>query len=191
MHRTTFKPNYLKLAAALAGLLLLAGCPPGAGPNREAADVDLPANTYMAAPNKVFDGQTPFDVTWNVVYESKEKPFDPAINVSNRQLALARCSRCHECAFPQAFDQEHYGTPQWSPHYKGQDWAPVVRRMADMQDSFMNEVIAERIYNYLKDDTEGNYDESKDPHGANTIAGGNANSAEARGSARTVEAPQR
>ncbi|MCC7478934.1 hypothetical protein IT575_10815 [bacterium] len=163
----------MELALWLAGLLLLAGCPPAANDNaaEDANDQALASNTYMAAPNKIYDSSSTFDLTWNVVYESKEKPFDPAINVTNRQLALNRCQNCHECGFKFAFDMDNFGTTNWNPRYKADEWAPVVKRMVDKPGSFMNEQIAERIYNYLNEESLGLYDESKDPRGRNTISG--------------------
>ncbi len=173
MQSNSFKSGRIELALWVASLLLLSGCPPPRNDNAaaDANDTARASGTYMAAPNKIFDSASDFDLTWNVVYESKEKPFDPAINVSNRQLALNRCQQCHECGFKFAFDMEHFGTTQWQPRYKADEWSPVVKRMVDMPNSFMNEQIAERIYNYLNEETQGLYDESKDPRGGNTIGG--------------------
>lgn len=194
MNGKTFNSARLELLASLAGLMLLAGCPPPAdAPSIGEGSAAAKNNTYLAAPNKIFDGTSDFDLTWHVVYESKEKPFDPAINVTNRQMTLNRCNQCHECGFKVAFDMEHFGTPTWNPIYKADTWAPVVRRMVDMPGSFMNEQIAERIYNYLNEETQGKYDESKDPRGQNTLAGRNEEEGQARmdENVRMVPRPQR
>ena len=66
-----------------------------------------------------------------------------------------------------AFDWEHYGSADWSPHYTGEEWAPVVQRMMVKENSFLQEEqIALRVYEYLRDDTLGVYDLEADPEGA-------------------------
>jgi hypothetical protein len=162
--------GWLPLLAALAALLMLAGCPPEDAGLSESAE-EQASGTFLAAANKVYDDQRPFDLTWEVTYQAKKDSFDPSINVSNRELTISRCNGCHEeCGFNRAFDMEHFGTVEWNPYYKGDQWAGVVKRMSQKGSSFMNELLAERIYTYLKEETLGIYDESADPKGALTIA---------------------
>ncbi len=76
---------------------------------------------------------------------------------------------CHDCGFPAAWDNENYGTEEWSPLYVGESWAPSVQRMRMMEGSLLNEKIADRIYSFLRLETLGEYDESKDDMGATLI----------------------
>src|SRR5438128_3993845 len=88
------------LALTLAGLLLLAGCPPETPRTTQAeleakqADVH---GTYYSAPNKLFDQDVKFDIRWNVTHQPQTDTFNPGTNVSDRELAIMRCTHCHEC----------------------------------------------------------------------------------------------
>ena len=57
---------------------------------------------------------------------------------------------------------EHYGTDDWNPRYVGEQWQPVVQRMRQLENSLINETIADRIYSFLHDETLGEYDEAAD-----------------------------
>jgi hypothetical protein len=127
--------------------------------------------TYYAAPNKLFDRDLAFDVRWNVVHEPITKTMDPTLNVDNRQLAFNRCTQCHNggCGFNEAFDYDNYGKPNWKPRIRGQQWAQPAVRMIPKPNSFLNDVIVERIYSFLRDETTIGYDFSKDKKGAVTV----------------------
>jgi hypothetical protein len=140
--------------------LLLGGCPPSERLGGEQAE-----GTYLASANKLFDLDEPFDIHWTVVYPELDAP-DLSLNKTDRELTWIRCTLCHECGFEEVFDLARHGTPDWAPRYVGDQWAPVVQRMRVKEGSFLNEVIAQRIYTYLRDDTLGVYDESKDLKGA-------------------------
>jgi hypothetical protein len=153
-----------KLFYLLPGLLVfLLGCPPE--PPREAQE----AGTFLLSKNKLYDIGSDFDLRWKVVYPATEKTFDPSTNISNKELAQNRCTICHECGFEKAFDYAHFGQPGWAPQYKGQRWSSSVERMVGKEGSMLNEQIAGRIFEYLRDVTLGKYDENVDPKGAMII----------------------
>lgn len=150
--------------AAVLGLpLLVAGCPPldSTGANRGASEGE--PGTYHFFANKLYDADAAFDIRDKVIYpRGSDPPGDLRTNVSNRELAMNRCTRCHECGFKQAWDEENFGTAQWSPRYTGDEWTDPVRRMRVKEYTFLNEQIAERIYSYLRDETLGVYEEEED-----------------------------
>jgi hypothetical protein len=154
----------LELLICLMGLALLCGCPPDSRLQTE-GEPD-PEGKFIATSNKLYDRDSPFDIRWEVEYPANEAGFDTALNVSNRQLALNRCTWCHECGFKKAFDFARYGTMQWRPRYIGQQWSDPVDRMSRDDATMLNEQVATRIYTFLRDETLGLYDESKDEKGA-------------------------
>ena len=162
----TYATNRTFAVAASAVLLLLAGCPPRS--ESQAA----PSGVFVASANKLYDRGDGFDLRDRVIYPAvKGEGLESAdTNVMNRQLTMYRCMWCHECGFQQAFDVGQYGQPGWAPRYKGEQWRPVVDRMAAKDDSMLNEVLAERVYTFLRDSTLGIYDESKDTRGAVVVA---------------------
>ena len=156
---TRIKPKLFYLIL-LAALLLTTGCPPNKPLDAQQE------GTFIVSRNKLYESSSDFDLRWTAVYPKPEEAFNPGINVSNKELTHNRCTLCHECGFKNAFDFDNYGTPEWSPQYTGQQWGPIVNRMNKKEGSLMNETIAERIFNYLRDVTLGKYDEEADLKGA-------------------------
>jgi hypothetical protein len=142
-------------------LLALYGCPPPAQQDIERK------GEFVAGSNKIFDRGDGFDIRDTITYpETKSEGLTEArLDITDRALTMARCTWCHECGFNQMFDVQAFGTPRWKPIYTGEDWFPIVTRMRRMENSLLNEVIAERIFNFLRDSTTGKYDESKDQRG--------------------------
>jgi hypothetical protein len=124
---------------------------------------------YLYAANKLFESDAPFDLRWKVKYPTKGDFFDPSINLTDRELTMERCDRCHECGFASAFDKANYGTVHWRPRIVGDDWATPVNRMQRIENAFLNEMVSTRIYTYLRDETTGVYDETADTKGAVVI----------------------
>lgn len=150
----------------LLALLVLAGCNPVA-PGRAGAKPAVAASgEYLYAANGLFEADAPFDIRWRVKYPTAADYFDPTTNTPNRELALERCTRCHECGFAAAFDKANFGTPAWKPRIVGDDWSTPVNRMQRLENSFLNEAIATRIYTYLRDETTGVYKPEEDQRGA-------------------------
>jgi hypothetical protein len=169
MRSVLFTLRALSPALLGAALCLLAGCPHTV-PQKIAEDTgNGEKGEYYAAPNKLYDRDLVFDVRWKLTHEPQTDTFDPEVNVDNRQLAINRCDRCHECGFHQAFDMDHYGKADWHPRIKGQDWSRPAERMIAKENSFLNDLIVERIYNFLRDETTIGYDFSKDKKGAVTV----------------------
>lgn len=124
---------------------------------------------YLVAGNKLFYSDEVFDLRLPAVYPTpkREGLQDPSVQVSDRDLTLNRCTWCHGCGFKAAFDWEHYGAANWNPRYRGQQWQPVLERMMQLENSFLQEeMIIRRIFKFLNDETTGQYDESVDPKGA-------------------------
>jgi hypothetical protein len=153
--------SILGLLACIALLALLIGCPPP--PPEDIA----PKGVFLAASNKIYDRGDGFDIKDRIEYPEakKEGCQDVSTNITDRALAMARCTWCHECGFNEAFDVARYGKPGWSPYYRGEQWQPIVERMSKTENTLLNEVLAERIFNFLRDSTLGKYDESKDSRG--------------------------
>lgn len=146
---------------ALAVAALLSGCPPP-----EKANSAAPGE-FIAESNKFLDFGDNFDIRDKVVYPETQTEglSNPTTFVTDRKLTELRCTWCHECGFERAFDLERYGTAYWQPLYRGEMWKPIVQRMQRVENNMLNEVLAERIFNFLRDSTTGKYDESKDTHG--------------------------
>jgi len=165
VNKTYPPPFVFHLAAVgLLSVLLatLCGCPPR--PAEEDAE-----GQYLASSSKMYGNKSDFDIRDKVVYPeaAREGLSNPSINVSDKELTFNRCTWCHECGFENAFDWEHYGTTEWSPQYTGQAWQAPIQRMMRMENSFIQEEeIAKRIYQYLRDETLGVYDESADDKNA-------------------------
>ncbi len=151
----------LALVAGCILLSLFTGCPPAPPQNVEKQ------GEFVAAPNRVFDRGDGFDLGDSIIYpETKtEGLVESRTDITDRALTMARCSWCHECGFKEVFDSERFGKPGWTPMYRGEDWNPVVQRMRRIENSMLNEVLAERIFNFLRDSTTGKYDEAKDRRG--------------------------
>lgn len=151
----------LGLLACIAIMAVMTGCPPPKPENVAKKGV------FIALTNRIFDRGDEFDIKDRIEYpEIKTEGMANAdIDVTDRQLAMYRCTWCHECGFNQAFDVKNYGKPGWNPYYRGEQWQPIVARMRPLENSMLNEVLAERIYNFLRDSTLGKYDESKDRRG--------------------------
>lgn len=131
---------------------------------------------YVVAKSRLYDDDSQFRLDDTLVYHDLvEEGFDPSINQTNKDMALGhdgrtgRCTKCHECGFERAWDMEHYETPEWNPTYVGEQWQPIVMRMRRLENAFINEQIGDRIYSFLRDETLGVYDESKDTKGATVI----------------------
>jgi hypothetical protein len=150
--------------AALGAALILCGCPPF-------TEQKVKKGEFLAKPNKLYDRGEGFDIKDRIVYPAvkSEGLADSSTQKTNRELAMLRCGYCHGCGFDQAFDKARYGQPAWEPKYKGAEWQPIVKRMLNLENSMLNEEIAERIYNFLRDSTTGKYDESKDLRGAKVV----------------------
>jgi len=161
-----FPFNLLLMFVAFAALVTTSGCPPLRTRSASSA-----ADTYVVEKNRLFDESSKFDVRAKLEYSEYEEAGlkDPRLDVTDRELTMLRCTWCHECGFEEAFDWPHYGSAQWQPQLVGEQWAPVVARMAELENSYLNETIAFRIYKYLRDDTTGKYDEAKDSRGAVVI----------------------
>jgi hypothetical protein len=160
----SFRAADLAIVSCL--LLTLTGCQPEQA-TKASAEGDGSRGVYLASAGKLYERDLKFDVRWKVEHKKNAESFDPTTNVDNRQLALKRCNECHnECGFDETFDLANYGKPEWSPVYKGTDWALPIRRMMDKENAFLNDVIAERIYFFLRDETTIGYDLASDPKGA-------------------------
>ena len=170
MSSTLFTTRAIVLVLLGGMLATLAACPAAKLAQSEASG-NGSDGVYYAAPNKLFDKDGKFDIRWKVTHEPQVDTFNPATNVDSRQLAIARCTQCHECGFSTAFDLTNYNNGKaWHPKYKGEQWSTPVTRMMRQENSFVNnEVIAERIYNWLKKETTEGYDEATDTKGAVTI----------------------
>src|SRR5262249_27238260 len=144
--------------AALALLLVVAGaccCAPMTPRYKQ----QQASGEYMVASDRLYQDDGAFDLRKKVVYAQTEgTTFNSDTNVSNKLLTTYRCTWCHECSFPKAWDIEHVGQPGWQPRYRGKDWEPAVRRMRVMDGSMLNEQIADRIFSYLRDESTGKYD---------------------------------
>ncbi|MCB1218537.1 hypothetical protein KDL44_14225 [bacterium] len=99
----------------------------------------------------------------------RKGPVNVSTGVPNRDLTIYRCTWCHECGFTRAFDYENFGTDEWNPQYVGEAWRGSVQRMNDRDETLLNEQIAERIYTYLRDVTNGTYDPDSDTRPATRI----------------------
>lgn len=161
MPRTLFE--YLGALGLVAVAIGLCCC----APENRAYRSTEGADEYQMKQARLVDDDGDFDLRKTVIYAKTEgTTFDPSLNVSNKELTMKRCAWCHECGFPAAWDTAHLDTPEWKPRYKGQAWEPIVRRMRVMDGSMLNEEIADRIYSYLKQASNGEYDETKDTKGA-------------------------
>jgi hypothetical protein len=162
MNRTLFNP--LVCLGALLALALCVNCTP-----LKSSRSSSTAGKFEVSNASIYEQSGEFSLLDEVVYPDRNsKPFDPRINVTNKYLTLAsgtrssRCTRCHECGFEQAWDMENYGTEEWDPKYVGEQWKPVVQRMRMLENSLINEKIADRIYSFLEEETLGEYDEAAD-----------------------------
>lgn len=162
MDRALFNP--LLCLLALLALALAANCTPLKSSREASGEGKFEVNN-----SSLYEQSGEFSLLDEVVYpELDYKPFDSRISVTNKYLALgsdtrnSRCTRCHECGFERAWDMEHYGTEEWNPRYVGEQWKPVVQRMRLLENSLINEKIADRIYSFLRDETLGVYDEAAD-----------------------------
>jgi hypothetical protein len=151
----------ISVLACLAVLALTTGCPPPKPENVATKGV------FLAATNKIYDRGDGFDLKDRIEYpEVKQEGLQTvSTDITDRALAMARCTWCHECGFNEAFDVARYAKPAWNPIYRGEQWLPIVQRMRQMENTLLNEVLAERIYDFLRDASLGKYDESKDRRG--------------------------
>jgi len=161
MHRDLF--NFWTCFAAIAALTVFANCTP------LKSSRDNSKGKFEVSNASIYEQNSEFSLLDEVVYPKQtEKTFDSRINVPDKYLTLGdatrsvRCTRCHECGFEQAWDMDHYQTPDWNPRYRGDEWKPVVQRMRAMENSLINEKIADRIFNFLRDETLGKYDPTED-----------------------------
>jgi hypothetical protein len=164
--------------SALLALLTLGGafCALSAGCNpapRHAAKEQTPETKlgeYKYAANKLLESGSSFDIRWKVTYPTAQDSFNPDTNLSDRNLTFERCTHCHECGFENAFDKARYGTVDWKPRIKGDDWATPLDRMSVKENAFLSEpMIVNRIYTFLRDETTGKYDVAKDDKGAHVV----------------------
>jgi hypothetical protein len=161
MRRTVFEYlAVLALGAVIAGACCCA-------PHQDRFKAAEAEGTYYAQSNRLYDDDGDFDIRKKVVYDKVvAATFNSELQVSNKQLTTYRCTWCHECGFPQAWDIKNVGKPNWHPRYRGEGWEPIVYRMSLIEGSMLNEEIADRIYKYLRDESLGKYVEANDPKGA-------------------------
>ena len=160
--RTLF--DAIVTAAVVMAVTLLAGCPPN-----EAPKYNDEVGTYTVSKARLLGRDNTFSLKDELVYpEGINRGMDTtSLNLTDKRLAEVRCSWCHECGFEEAWDWKNYGSSEWSPRYVGEEWGPIVARMKDKEMSFLQEeLIARRIYEYLRDDSLGVYDETADDMGA-------------------------
>lgn len=148
------------------GAMLLAGLACCA-PRVARYEAEQTEGTYLLAANRLYEDDGDFDIRKRVVYWSpEESSFDPNTNQPTPEFTVQRCTRCHECGFSAAWDLENAGKPTWSPRYRGEAWLSIVNRMRVMENSLLNEGIAQRIYAYLRDESLGVYNPDTDSRGA-------------------------
>lgn len=152
----------------MLSIVSISACAPGVPGNHAGKHAPVQGE-YEYAANQLFETGAPFDIRWKVTYPKAADSFDPSINVSDQDLTMKRCTQCHECGFSEAFDKANYGTTAWKPRVRGTDWANPVQRMQRFENSFLNEMIATRIYTFLRDETQGKYDVATDDKGAVVI----------------------
>jgi len=159
------KFNHWGVATFFVVLLLMVGCPPA-----QRVEQQVEEGTFLAAGNKLYSERDVFDIRDNVVYpegKRREGLENPSTGVPDQELAMLRCTWCHECGFTEAWDWERYGSEEWTPRYVGEEWAPVAERMMQKENSLLQEEqIVRRIYSYLRDETLGEYDLAADVEGA-------------------------
>jgi hypothetical protein len=147
------------LLALIGAIYSLWGCTP-----EPIERADTKPGHFTWDNTKLFASQEPFDLRLTVDYVQPRRDglSDPAVfGISDRELTMRRCTWCHECGFQKAWDWEHYGSTAWKPVYTGEQWQPVVARMMNKDNSFLQEEqIVQRIYRYLRDDSLGNYKEA-------------------------------
>jgi len=155
--------------AALCGLVavfsLLHSCKPLVHQTTAATQ-----GTYLVSDGKLYMSDEVFDLKDEAKYPQPkmEGLVNPTIyGITDRELTMYRCTWCHECGFKQAWDWDHYGSKDWKPRYRGEQWQPVLERMMKMENSFLHEEqIVRRIYKYLYEDSIGKYNEGTDTKGA-------------------------
>jgi hypothetical protein len=98
-----------------------------------------------------------FDIREAVVYPPavSGKPSDDVDTVSWKTLARYRCTWCHDCGFKTAWDYAHFRIAGWNPKYRGAAWRPVVERMRSKEGAMLNDELAQRIADYLRDESLG------------------------------------
>jgi hypothetical protein len=132
------KFNHWGAVTIFVVLLLLVGCPPAQLVEQERE-------------------REVFDIRDTVVYSDgnhfvKIKDYKP--NMRDQELMLYRCTWCHGCGVKEAWDLEHYGSKDWAPRYIGEEWAPIVQRMMQKENSLLQEEwIVRRIFSYLSTET--------------------------------------
>lgn len=161
---TIMRSGLFQLGGALAAVAWVTfGCTPRTASYKEC---QVPG-TFMASSNRLYEDDGDFDLRKTVVYYEPKAGIDPTpTNLPTPEFTRNRCSWCHECGFKSAWDVDNFGKPEWSPRYRGEAWRPIVQRMRVMDGSLLNEQIAERIYNYLRDESLGLYQPELDAKGA-------------------------
>lgn len=151
-------------------IVLAPGCKPL--PAKKYSDIE---GVYIVTAARAFDSDSQFDIRDTPIWPPPGSAGPIATTVTDKELTLGdgrnhgRCLHCHDCLFPSTWDADNYGTPNWSPKYTGKEWAPSVQRMRMKNNSLMNEKLADRIYEFLRLETLGEYDESTDDKGAFVI----------------------
>ncbi|MEZ5338790.1 MAG: hypothetical protein R3F46_11065 [bacterium] len=141
-------------------LVLAASCNPLTSGEQE----QVGQRQFLVEDARLFSNDSDLSVKDILTYPKgvRKGPVNISTNVPNRDLAIYRCTWCHECGFTNAFDYGNFNTDEWNPQYVGDAWRGSVQRMNDKDETLLNEQIAERIFTYLRDVTNGTYDPDKD-----------------------------
>ena len=156
----------LAVGVLILAVVMVTGCPP-----MERSRKDKPGE-YTVSSDKLLGRDNSFIISDTLVYKTvvREGMKHTRTDVTDRELAMVRCEWCHECGFLKAWDWENFGSDDWNPAYVGEEWGPIVVRMKDLDNSFLQEeMLALRVYEYLRDETLGVYDEAADDKGATVI----------------------
>jgi len=166
-NRTKIRRLMFDLAAfalIVLSVAVLTGCPPNDPPTYSDADGE-----YSVSSARLLGTDATFSIKDELIYPVRDREgiSDTSLNLTSKELTRVRCTWCHECGFEAAWDWDNYGSSNWSPQYKGEEWAPIVERMMRKEMSFLQEEkLVVRIFEYLRDDSLGVYDESGDDKGA-------------------------
>ena len=146
------------------GIFALAALLCGCNPISSMEDEKTAESTFLVDDAKLFDRDNAFSLKDILVYPKAERkgPENISTAVTNKKLTMYRCTWCHECGFTEAFDYENLGSEEWNPRYVGEAWKPIVYRMNENDETMLNEQLAERVYDYLRDESLGVYVEEED-----------------------------
>lgn len=154
------------VSVLVLAVVMVAGCPP-----MQRGTKDAPGE-YTVSSDRLLGDNSDFNINDELVYKTAAQVGMRSTNtqVSDRELAMVRCEWCHECGFLRAWDWDNFGSAGWNPDYVGDEWGPIVQRMMQLDNSFLQEeMLAQRVFEYLRDESLGVYDESADDQGATVI----------------------